>query len=129
MKKIIEKIKKFWNSKPVLFFVSFFTFVALVLSLVDCFSEETAHGILALLLIIPVAPYVIKKAKQLSSSDKPYIYRLKQERKELGARKEKLSNFILSEVFSNLSDEDQQLLKNQLTAMKEYYDILIERLK
>lgn len=59
-----------------------------------------------------------------------YQQRAIDERRDLKERLEKLSDFVQkSEIYKSLSKEEQQLLRGQLFAMTEYYDLLDQRIK
>lgn len=53
-----------------------------------------------------------------------YREQLQEERKEIKARFIKLVEFINSAEFYRLSDNHQQILRNQKVVMEEYLDIL-----
>lgn len=53
-----------------------------------------------------------------------YREQLQEERKEIKARFIKLVEFINSSEFYRLSDNHQQILRNQKVVMEEYLDIL-----
>ena len=59
-----------------------------------------------------------------------YIEKVSEEQKELGEKISKLALFIFTDDdFKKLSEEKQDLLKDQFEIMKEYYEILHKRLK
>nr|WP_298672921.1 hypothetical protein [uncultured Prevotella sp.] len=57
-----------------------------------------------------------------------FLERLEIERNELNDKLIKLDTFLLSEKFSTLPYEDQQLLKEQYDAMSKYLQILSKRI-
>ncbi|WP_323064630.1 crAss001_48 related protein [Limosilactobacillus reuteri] len=57
-----------------------------------------------------------------------YILELVKERDDLGLKLNKLKKFIKSDEFSNLGNDDQELLKAQKSVMKTYKHILNERI-
>ena len=57
-------------------------------------------------------------------NDNSWISRLHKEKKELTIKTVKLVNFMDSEDFDYLSEEDQNLLKLQLSVMTAYIEIL-----
>ena len=59
---------------------------------------------------------------------KEYVKRLTEEHYELETKIDKLKNFIGSDVYLMLSEEEQGLLDNQLGAMEVYLKILSKRL-
>ena len=58
-----------------------------------------------------------------------FLERLKIEQKELNERCGKLSDFIKSESFSNISQVQRSLLKQQFKAMLDYNAILVTRIE
>lgn len=63
-----------------------------------------------------------------SSYPDNYIHRMETEQKELKDKIDKLSNFINSDKYKELSDVKCTLLKYQIEAMKKYYKILSARI-
>lgn len=59
---------------------------------------------------------------------KMYQRRLLSERNELKERIEKLSKFIESSKYDELSNDQKDLMKVQIVAMKQYFDILDKRI-
>lgn len=57
-----------------------------------------------------------------------YQQRVRNEKKELDEKIEKLQKFILSEKFESLPKEQQHLLIHQKYVMNEYTNILIGRI-
>ncbi len=57
-----------------------------------------------------------------------YIERLEQEQRELEHKTEKLSEFIGSSTYNELSEYEQRLLKKQFEHMVNYDRILLKRL-
>lgn len=51
------------------------------------------------------------------------------ERDELGGKLKKLSQFVISEQFKNIPDEDQSLLRKQGDAMSDYFNALDKRIE
>jgi hypothetical protein len=60
---------------------------------------------------------------------KPYQERVKQEKKELDEKREKLDAFIDGDVFETLDCIDQQLLVVQADAMTTYSSVLAQRIR
>lgn len=58
-----------------------------------------------------------------------FLERLKQEKKDLQDKTEKLSDFLAGDASSKLSEANCILLHRQLHVMSEYLDILIVRLE
>jgi len=57
-----------------------------------------------------------------------FIARIKDEKKELKDKLDKLSSFLDSEKFNELDKNQQRLLRKQHSAMDEYYNCLVLRL-
>jgi hypothetical protein len=62
------------------------------------------------------------------ASTTPY-QRLIIEKRELGEKIVKLTEFIMSQKFETLDDDNRRLLNQQLSYMKCYHDTLVERIK
>ena len=58
-----------------------------------------------------------------------FLERLKEEELELASKAMKLSEFILTDAFEELSEGNQYLLDKQLDAMSEYLNILGTRIE
>jgi hypothetical protein len=58
----------------------------------------------------------------------PWQLRVIEEKKELDARLVKLSEFLSGEAFSEMTEDDQELLSSQKTHMTSYSGILGERI-
>lgn len=56
------------------------------------------------------------------------VKKIKNEKKELMEKMNKLENFILSDEYNNLSITQKDLLLSQRIAMKTYHDILFLRI-
>jgi hypothetical protein len=54
--------------------------------------------------------------------------RVVQEKQELDDKIEKLSSFLLGQVFENLPDAEQERLDRQIVIMKDYSAVLGERI-
>lgn len=67
--------------------------------------------------------------EQGCSIQSSHIDRMRQERVELCDRLNKLSNFIATEKFTTLAANEQSRMKRQLVAMREYAEVLGERLQ
>lgn len=59
----------------------------------------------------------------------PHQQRVVEERNELVDKVTKLHSFFNTEIFESLPGEDQELLVKQEKVMKEYSDILLDRIK
>lgn len=60
----------------------------------------------------------------------PHQQRVLEERAELQGRIEKLDRFITTDpTFPTLPQRERDLLANQLVVMRQYFDILTERMK
>ena len=58
----------------------------------------------------------------------PHQERVVTEKKELDAKRDKLTSFIGGEVYRTLNEQEQSRLNRQLEAMSLYSDILCERI-
>ena len=58
----------------------------------------------------------------------PHQQRVVDERTELDAKIEKLSAFIVGEIFKRLSEDEQSRMVRQKSAMSEYSDVLSDRI-
>jgi hypothetical protein len=58
-----------------------------------------------------------------------FLERLKEEEKELATKAIKLSQFISTDAYQELSDGNQYLLQKQLELMAEYVNILGTRIE
>ena len=58
-----------------------------------------------------------------------FLERLKEEEKELATKAIKLSEFISTDAYQELSDGNQYLLQKQLEVMAEYVNILGTRVE
>jgi hypothetical protein len=58
-----------------------------------------------------------------------FLERLKEEELDLASKVVKLSEFMLTDAFEELSEGNQYLLEKQLEAMSEYLDILGTRIE
>jgi hypothetical protein len=58
-----------------------------------------------------------------------FLERLKEEEKELATKAIKLSQFISTDAYQELSDGNQYLLQKQLEVMAEYVNILGTRIE
>jgi hypothetical protein len=58
-----------------------------------------------------------------------FLERLKEEEKELATKAIKLSQFISTDAYQELSDGNQYLLQKQLEVMAEYVNILGPRIE
>ncbi len=58
-----------------------------------------------------------------------FLERLKEEELDLASKVVKLSEFMLTDAFEQLSEGNQYLLEKQLEAMSEYLDILGTRIE
>jgi predicted DNA-binding helix-hairpin-helix protein len=61
------------------------------------------------------------------ASDEDFRYRLNVEFTELGQKIKRLKAFIVDEGFEKLDSDDRRLLREQLTHMKAYHDVLLTR--
>jgi hypothetical protein len=58
-----------------------------------------------------------------------FLERLEQEEKELASKAIKLSEFLTTDAYQELSDGNQYLLQKQLEVMSEYVNILGTRIE
>lgn len=61
--------------------------------------------------------------------EKDYVERMKSESAELSERIKKISSFVTSDKFKELSEQQQSLLKAQNLVMESYLCILTERIR
>lgn len=69
------------------------------------------------------------KREKLGGEMKDYLKRLIDEHKDLNEKISKLYDFLNSEKFSDVSEEEQVLLDSQYHAMQTYGFIIAERIK
>jgi len=58
-----------------------------------------------------------------------FLERLQEEQKELDTKLSKLTEFLETPAFKNLSPQNRELLFNQEVVMSEYSDILANRIE
>ena len=61
--------------------------------------------------------------------EKDYVERMKSESAELSERIKKISSFVTSDKFKELSEQQQNLLRAQNLVMESYLCILTERIR
>ena len=61
--------------------------------------------------------------------EKDYVERMKSESAELSERIKKISSFVTSDKFKELSEQQQNLLRAQKLVMESYLCILTERIR
>jgi hypothetical protein len=59
----------------------------------------------------------------------PYQQQVLEDQAQLALRCDRLVTFMMGETFLGLSDRERGLLATQLVLMRQYNDILIERMK